>query len=1058
MDKLIEFVTSKISRATANVYDEKSTSMVSTRLKRRMLELDISTSDEYLSFLQKNYEEEEPILIELLTTHHTFLFREIIHFEYLKENLDRIIENVKLQGRNKIRIWSAAASTGQEAYSLALFLDQELKNKRCNLDFEIIGTDIAPQSIATATEGIYPYDKVKEIPSHYLSGYWERIKQLGSDNAQVNQQIRSKCKFYVHNLLEKYIDKEQFDIIFCRNVFIYFSEENIKKSISNLLSKLEKNGLLFTGVSEPIGSYSDEVAKVGPCIYLRKSDSIEQTIKAPMAESKTYNIVTVDDSPAVLKVLKRIFDEDKKYKLIQQCKDGLELAEFLKNTKEKVDLITLDLHMPNLDGVGYLEKYYNKDHPPVLVVSSVDRDNQDLGQKAVRLGAVDYVEKPNLKNFDECSEELKNKIITHLALADEKVSKPTLEPLKSVSEKTSQYLHSKKLETLPLYVFMTERSQDRILILLEEIFEKGYTPKFFISNSTESVESIKKFVTDFYSKKSQPLAVKNIKFCRNLDFLVSEKIKLKTEDHPIFCMYQGIDVYSHLSEYIPMDSYILSEKHLTNPEHHIDTMPSTSWGFHVLDFLKHDKFTQDTIYNWNDFEGQTHNLSYRCALVVFYKKTTPVAFIEVKNLTNSFPLIKNYLDKKKILDGYKIASPLSFGKKIKSFLDENGLQALNLFKTSGESLYNLKNNLLRIKSAKKTTPNSEVQVLKREPNKKITVLIIDDSITLTKVIKKHIESDPLIECISIHHDTSNLEQSLRERKPDVITLDMNMPDMDGSEIYKRILKKYQIPTILLTSSDKNSKQVLKALELGVLDYIQKPALNELNSSDFPLISRIKDASKSVSKSFDFDPSMKRIPTFTDPNAIILIGASTGGTRAISYLLSSFPKEIPPVVIGQHIPAGYSLSFAELLNEKNPFLVKEAVHGEELKPNTIYIAPGGLHSSIKEEGRKLVFQVRDHVPGATFTPSIDHLFESFSQLKKYNIVATILTGMGKDGAKALGILKRNGAFTLAQDQESSVVYGMPRAAFEMGSAHKQVNLVNMSSEIFDSFSHLNKKAG
>ncbi len=1060
MDQLIEFVISKISQVTANVFDEKSTTMVSTRLKRRMLELNMPSPEEYLIFLKSNYQEEEPILVELLTTHHTFLFREIIHFEYLKDNLSKIIDHIRSNGRNTIRVWSAAASTGQEAYSLALFLDQEIKHKYPGMTFEILGTDIAQQSIDTATKGIYPYDKVKEIPAHFLSGYWSRFKEHGKDCAQIEDFIRAKCKFHTHNILNPLTQHEKFDIIFCRNVFIYFSEDNIKKSITNLYNKLEHHGLLFTGVSEPVGNYSTDLTKVGPCIYKRKLDQGDVYIETPECSRERYNVVTVDDSPAVLKILKKIFTDDCRYNLVQQCKDGNELAQYLSTTREKVDLITLDLHMPNLDGVGYLEKHFNSCHPPVLIVSSVNRDNQDLGQKAIKLGAFDYVEKPNFKNFDQCSEELKNKIITFLSLSDKEVSSPTLKAPESKTSLTAAnpIAQRKEIKTIPLYIFSAEHSHSRIRILLKEIFEQGFIPKQVIASTHEIKESLYKNFQEYYSLQGQKDLVDKIKFSRSLDFYVSEKFALKSEDKPIFCMYQGVDAYTYLEDYIPYDSYILSEKQITQTQHHIDSMPATSWGFHVLDFLEHDQFTHDTIYDWAKYQGQTHELPYRSALIVFYKKSMPIAFIEAKNLTNSFIRIKSFLEKQSQVSGYKIAAPLTIGKKVKTFLDEKGLKALNLYKTSSDSLYNLHGNLLRIKAVKKVKTEKPVLNLTSSPeNKKISVLIIDDSKTLTKILQKHIEGDSQISCIAIHHDMKELESDIISKRPDVITLDMNMPDMDGAEIYERIIKKHNIPTILLTSSDKSSKKVLKALNSGVIDYIQKPALNELNHGKFPLISRIKDAAGVKVKSLDLSPATSRLPSKSFTKSLIFIGASTGGTRAISYMLSSFPRTIPPVIIGQHIPESYSLSFAELLNEKNPFTVKEARHLEEVKDNTVYIAPGGRHCSVQSEKGKLVFRIQDHVPGARFTPSIDFLFESASRLKNYSIVATILTGMGKDGAHSLKLLKNTGAITLAQDKESSVVYGMPRAAFEMGSATKQVSLSSMSYELFESLTILNKKA-
>jgi two-component system chemotaxis response regulator CheB len=317
-------------------------------------------------------------------------------------------------------------------------------------------------------------------------------------------------------------------------------------------------------------------------------------------------------------------------------------------------------------------------------------------------------------------------------------------------------------------------------------------------------------------------------------------------------------------------------------------------------------------------------------------------------------------------------------------------------------------------------------------DKTVKVLIVDDSKTIRNLLTKILSKSSRVDVVATAEKPSEVEELIKLHKPDVITLDIHMPEMNGVDLLKIIQPKYQIPTVMITSvSIEEGPLVLDALDSGAFDYIQKPKMEEIAEVAPILIEKVVEASKfKGTKACSSSSVSKSIQTF-DKNCKIVIGSSTGGTTALKDILSGLPKSIPPIIIVQHIPAVFSKAFADRINGICPFKVKEAEHGDQITEDTVYIAPGGKQMKLIYKGGNSYVEITDDEPVNRFKPSVDYLFNSVEKLaEKENIIAVMLTGMGRDGSKGMKRLKDLGALTIAQNEESCVVYGMPKAAIEL----------------------------
>lgn len=348
-----------------------------------------------------------------------------------------------------------------------------------------------------------------------------------------------------------------------------------------------------------------------------------------------------------------------------------------------------------------------------------------------------------------------------------------------------------------------------------------------------------------------------------------------------------------------------------------------------------------------------------------------------------------------------------------------------------------------IKLPNRNEKTSEV-VSVAKAKKKIKVLIVDDSKTIRDLLFKVLSQDPRMEVVGQAEDPLKAELLLPTAKPDVITLDVHMPRMTGVQWLKTLIPKYKLPVVMITSLElKDGNEVFEAMELGAIDYIQKPSMSDL-SSVTPLI-REKVASAAFAKVRLPSQRKKIIPTNTllnssfDPHLVIAIGSSTGGTEALKEVLTALPKNIPPIVIVQHIPPVFSRAFAERMNSLCPFEVKEAESGDALHSNRVLIAPGGKQMKVKKKTSGLFVEVNDDPPMTRHKPSVDYLFQSVAESIGKRAMGVILTGMGSDGTNGLMRMKEKGSVTLSQDEESCVVYGMPKSAWESGASQLQVPL-------------------
>ncbi|KGE20181.1 protein-glutamate methylesterase/protein-glutamine glutaminase [Paenibacillus wynnii] len=325
----------------------------------------------------------------------------------------------------------------------------------------------------------------------------------------------------------------------------------------------------------------------------------------------------------------------------------------------------------------------------------------------------------------------------------------------------------------------------------------------------------------------------------------------------------------------------------------------------------------------------------------------------------------------------------------------------------------------------------------------IKVLIVDDSLLFREWLRKGLSNHTGIEVIATAVDAYDARDKILQYGPDVMTCDVEMPKMNGLEFIRRLLPQYPLPTIMISTV---STRVFDALHSGAVDFVSKPSnMTAGNMQIFfdDLIQRIRVAANINLEELRRDQTtMKPIEPRTDPSSpirIIAMGASTGGTEAITSILRMLPVTVPGIVIVQHIPSGFSKMFADRLNQLCELSVKEAETGDYVESGRVLIAPGNQHMIIHRVGS--AFKV-ECFPGGKVTghcPSVDVLFDSVAKEAGNKAIGIILTGMGYDGSKGLLMMRRKGGRTIGQDAKSSIVYGMPKAAFDVGAVERQASL-------------------
>ena len=338
---------------------------------------------------------------------------------------------------------------------------------------------------------------------------------------------------------------------------------------------------------------------------------------------------------------------------------------------------------------------------------------------------------------------------------------------------------------------------------------------------------------------------------------------------------------------------------------------------------------------------------------------------------------------------------------------------------------------------------------------RIRVLIVDDSAIVRKIFSEELSKYPDIEVVGVAPDPFVARDKIISLKPDVITLDIEMPRMDGLTFLKKLMKYYPLPTIIVSSlTPKGGKLTLEAMDIGAVDVIAKPGSSySVSDMSAQLAEKIRAASRvqmvkretrDVAEGLgDAEPIRSLAQT---SNKVIAIGASTGGTEALKKVLIKMPPNSPGIVIVQHMPANFTTAFAARLNDLCQISVKEAQDNDSVTPGMALLAPGNYHMILRRSGARYYVEVKTGPMVHHQRPAVDILFKSTAKYAGANAIGVILTGMGSDGAEGLLEMKKAGASTIAQDEKSCVVFGMPKEAIKLGAADKTVPLDLIASEI------------
>jgi two-component system chemotaxis response regulator CheB len=335
----------------------------------------------------------------------------------------------------------------------------------------------------------------------------------------------------------------------------------------------------------------------------------------------------------------------------------------------------------------------------------------------------------------------------------------------------------------------------------------------------------------------------------------------------------------------------------------------------------------------------------------------------------------------------------------------------------------------------------------------IKVLIVDDSAVVRKILSEALSTFRDIEIVGTAVDPYAARDKIVRLKPDVVTLDLEMPRMDGLSFLTRLMKHYPIPVVVVSSlTPKNSEIALQALQLGAVEVICKPG-PACSTPDLSrtLVHAIRAAASSRMIKQE-KPAPPIVPRSGDrllnktTHKVIALGASTGGTKAIEHVLLGLPSNSPGIVIVQHMPADFTSTFSQRLNKICPMEVREAKEDDDVVPGLALIAPGDHHMVLRSSGDKYLVKIKDGPPVHYQRPSVDVLFQSVAQHAGKNGVGAILTGMGADGARGLLAMAKRGAYTVAQDEASCVVFGMPKEAIKLGGVNSVVPLTNVAMTI------------
>lgn len=338
--------------------------------------------------------------------------------------------------------------------------------------------------------------------------------------------------------------------------------------------------------------------------------------------------------------------------------------------------------------------------------------------------------------------------------------------------------------------------------------------------------------------------------------------------------------------------------------------------------------------------------------------------------------------------------------------------------------------------------------------RKIKVLIVDDSAVVRRALSDGLAKDPEIDVVGTAPDPFVARDKILSLKPDLLLLDIEMPRMDGLTFLEKLMRHYPMPVIVVSSLVQEGNGIaLKALEIGAADVVAKPgAAYSVDGLVDDLIEKIKSVSRNkiapTHRITDSTPEAVSIPNVCASDIVIAMGASTGGTEALTHVLTRLPERMPPILIVQHMPEQFTKLFADRLNTRCALEVREAENMEKLSPGKALIAPGNWHMTVKRRGAEMVVELNDGPAVFHQRPSVEVLFQSVAQVIGRKAIGVLMTGMGKDGASGLLAMRNAGAVTLAQDEKTSVVYGMPKEAVMLGAAQKVMALENIPQALIN----------
>jgi two-component system chemotaxis response regulator CheB len=344
---------------------------------------------------------------------------------------------------------------------------------------------------------------------------------------------------------------------------------------------------------------------------------------------------------------------------------------------------------------------------------------------------------------------------------------------------------------------------------------------------------------------------------------------------------------------------------------------------------------------------------------------------------------------------------------------------------------------------------------------KIKVLVVDDSAVIRKLLSKIINSCPDMELVGAAPDPFVAREYIVEHKPDVMTLDVEMPRMDGISFLEKVMQFMPIRTLIISSLAKEgSETALRALEVGAIDVVEKPSLDvtkSLEAMTEAIASKIRMAAKARIQKIVPNPNKPQFKSKLGATAmaktthqLLAIASSTGGTEALKVVLGNLPVDLPGTVIVQHMPAGFTKTYANSLNSRFPFEVKEAEDGDKVVPGRVLVAPGNFHMEIVRNGAFYHIKLHQQPLLHGVRPAADFLMKSVAKYVGANAIGVVLTGMGKDGAEGLLEMKKAGAFTISQSEKTCVVYGMPHAAEVIGAVDKVIDLDQIGHELCHQF--------